>query len=260
MTAAGGSGAAGARAISHAAAAALLVLVAVAAAALLYLWEAGTVGRTVADKQPVACALKVDAATASSSYVDAWIRSLRCRVNLSTGYLEGVSNSRAYQLHAVPPAELEPGRAVHVRLFPSEMVSPGLYRLKLPVPPDDAAALLRIESPIAGGPYLEGGLDRLNGTVVVKEAYTVYINVSKVSSDAYRLTFHICAKPGYTIYYEYAEIRNATWQPPRDVGPYYQVEDNVTYTYPDCYIQYWQPLYTLEQPYHIVFAVKWRKG
>ena len=247
-------------ALSHVAAVALLVLVAMAAAALLYLWEAGTVGRTVSDKSIAACAIKIDAAATSTSYVDVWLRSLRCKVNVTLGYLEGVSNSRAYKLNAVPPAELAPGEVEHTRFFPSEMVSPGFYRLKIPVPLDDAATVIRVDKPVAGGPYLEGSLEKLNGTEVGGEAYTVRILVIQESAIDYNLTFYICAKPGYRIYYEYAEIRNATWQPPIHLGIWYKIEASEVYTYPDCVIRYWSPLHTWEEPYHIVFAVKWTKS
>ena len=245
------------RGLSSVVAEVLLVLVVVAAVAVLYAWLGGSVGS--GRFKHVFGAFKIDAVAVNDTGFYVWLHGVSGRVVVSNAYLVYPSGAVAAVLYPVAPSyTVAAGSIVVAHYVPDTTVEPGTYLLRVPGVGDDSSKTIIVDRRVGGGTVFHVLLNT-TGVVASREldGYTVELEIETVDGY-YRLWVRVCAENGTYIYKVVGVIYNSSLLPPRYVGQYYFYVDDYTsnpFTYPDCDIQYWTPLYPDEQPYHVAVLV-----
>ncbi len=243
----------------HITAVLLLILVSIAAAVLLYLWLTGR----VSTRTPVMCRGVIHAVKYDGFGLRVWLQALNCNATMDGGYLVYPDGSLAARLVALKPrVKLGFGRIEEVYLYSLSLVKPGDYILKIPIGPDPVAHIhiptVMPETRI----FRNETLEELNGTLVATPAYNISVTVTvyQPQYDTYNVTVVLCANPGYEVTKVRFMLFNASLEPPMWIGPYYVfTEQRVPFTYPDCSIANYYPVYGGEQPLTLVVQAAWRR-
>lgn len=246
------------RGLSGVVAEALLVLIIIGAAVLLYAWLSGSV--PTSSVKHVVGSMRIDAVVANATGVYVWLHGVSGKVVVSDGYLFSPDGSLVAVLYPVAPSYVVlAGEVVVAHYVPSKSIDPGTYLLRVPGSGDDASATIVVHERIGQGTVFRGIV--LNGTGIIAarnlNGYSVELRLAK-RGNHYRLYVSVEPGPGYKLYKVSGTIYNALFLPPRYVGQYYIFVDDHSsspVTSPDYIEEYWEPLYTGEQPYYVAVIV-----
>lgn len=242
----------------HITAVLLLILVSIGAALILYLWLTGHSSTGT----PVLCRGVIHAVKYDGFGLRVWIQALNCNASMDGGYLLYPDGSLAARLVALKPrVKLGFGEIESVYLYSLSLVKPGDYILRIPIGPDPETHI-HIPTVMPETRILRNmTLEELNGTVIATPAYNVSITVSvyQAQYDTYNVTVVLCANPGYEVTKVRFILLNATLEPPMWIGRYYIFTERlVPFTYPDCSIANYYPVYGGEQPLTLIIQAAWR--
>ena len=243
----------------HIAAVLLLILISIAAAVALYLWLTGRVSRGT----PILCRGVIHAVKYDGFALRVWLQPLNCNATMDGGYLVTPDGSLASRLVTLRPrVKLGYGRITEVTLYSLDMVKPGDYILRIPIGPDPETQI-HLSTPLPETRILRNyTLEELNGTEIHTPAYNVSITVTvyQAQYDTYNVTVVLCANPGYEVTKVRYILLNASLEPPMWIGPYYVFTERlVPFTYPDCSIASYYPVYAGEQPLTLLVQAAWRR-
>ena len=248
------------RGLSSVVAEALLVLIIVGAAVLLYAWLSGSV--PTSNVKQVIGSMRIDAVVTNATGIYVWLHGVSGEVVVSNGYLFSPDGSLVAVLYPVAPRYVvQAGEVVVAHYVPSKSIDPGTYLLRVPGSGDDASATIVVSERIGQGTVFRGIV--LNSTGIIAstgtDEYSIKLVLNETStSGLYRLYVYVEPNPGYKLYKVSGTVYNASFLPPRYVGQYYIFVDDYSsnpVTSPNYISEYWEPLYTGEQPYYVAVIV-----